>query len=135
MEYGLTAKASTIVLYSGLVMVLASACDLSYTCDTEEPGGAGDEIPTESVGAGDYPSNGADDEPENEEVGSAQLEMAGSCSPSKTCTDMFVDCQDKGGSCTRLVDRWGTTLCRACQEDCLAKIPYRYTDCYKCGFE
>ncbi|XXT14794.1 hypothetical protein WME94_31560 [Sorangium sp. So ce429] len=96
---GLKATVSALVLCGGLVMVLASACDLSYTCDTVEPGSAGAGYPTESVGAGDYPNN-----EEDEEVGSAQLEMAGACSPSKTCTDMFEACQDKGYPCTREIE-------------------------------
>ncbi|XXT18970.1 hypothetical protein WME94_52975 [Sorangium sp. So ce429] len=133
MEHGLTAKASAFVLCSGLLMVLASACDLTYTCDTVEPGGAGDEYPTGSVGAGDYPSNGADDEPEDEEVGSAQLEMAGSCSPVHPCTEMYEKCEDKRGRCTREID-YGRTLCDYCRDDCQDKRPYKYNECYQCGF-
>ncbi|WP_437661329.1 hypothetical protein [Sorangium sp. So ce1182] len=133
MEHGSTAKAGVIVVFCGLVMVLASACDLSYTCDTVEPGSAGAGYPTESVGAGDYPSNGGDDEPEDEEVGSAQLEMAGSCLPSKTCTDMYVDCQSKPWPCSRFVDE-GITLCAVCQENCLKDHDYKFRQCYSCGF-
>src|SRR5689334_11514269 len=69
--------ACAFVLCGGFVMVLASACDLSYTCDTVETGSAGAGYPTESAGAGDFPNNGEGDEGGDEEVGSAQLEMAG----------------------------------------------------------
>ncbi|MGK3959301.1 hypothetical protein WMF38_40430 [Sorangium sp. So ce118] len=125
---------SALVLCGGLVMVLASACDLSYTCDTVEPGSAGAGYPTESVGAGDYPNNGEEDEEGGEEVGSAQLEMAGACSPSKTCTDMFEACQDKGYPCTREIE-YKKTLCAICQRNCINKHPYKYPECYECGFE
>ncbi|WP_437650479.1 hypothetical protein [Sorangium sp. So ce362] len=40
-------KASALVLCGGLVMMLASACDLSYTYETVEPGSAGAGYPTE----------------------------------------------------------------------------------------
>jgi len=53
----------------------------------------------------------------------------------RSCTDMFTACQDKGWPCTRRVDVYGTTLCRACQKDCLANNPYKFSDCYICGFE
>ncbi|WP_438031801.1 hypothetical protein [Sorangium sp. So ce204] len=125
-------KASALVL-CGLAMGLVSACDLTYTCDTVEPGGAGDEYPTGSVGAGDYPSNGADDEPDDEEVGSAELEMAGACTPMKTCADMYVDCIDMPWPCSRFVDE-GITLCAVCQENCLKGHDYKFRQCYKCGF-
>ena len=51
-------KASALVSCGGLAAMLVSACDLSYTCDTVEPGSAGAGYPTESTGAGDFPSNG-----------------------------------------------------------------------------
>ncbi|WP_437303258.1 hypothetical protein [Sorangium sp. So ce388] len=126
--------ACAFVLCGGSVMVLASACDLSYTCDTVEPGSAGAGYPTESAGAGDFPNNGEGDEGGDEDVGSAQLEMAGACSPSNTCTDMFEACQAKGYPCTRLIDS-KKTLCAICQRNCINKHPYKYAECYECGFE
>ena len=134
MGYDLKLKASAIVLCGGLLVVLASACDLSYTCDTVEPGSAGAGYPTESVGAGDYPNNDEGEEDGGEEVGSAELAMAGSCSPSKTCTDMFEACQDKGHPCTREIE-YKKTLCAICQRNCINKHPYKYSECYECGFE
>jgi hypothetical protein len=52
----------------------------------------------------------------------------------KTCTDMYVACRDKGKPCTRQIDP-GMTLCAYCRDDCQAKRPYKYSECYKCGFE
>ncbi|WP_148314229.1 hypothetical protein [Sorangium cellulosum] len=133
MGHGLKVEASALVLCGGLAMVLASACDLTYTCDTVEPGGAGDEYPTGSVGAGDYPSNGADDEPEDEEVGSAQLGMAGGCSPINKCTEMYEACVAKGHPCNRYVNA-GYTLCSICQDNCWQENDYKFRECYRCGF-
>lgn len=67
------------------------------------------------------------------------VESCGSCrwvtsASGKTCTDMFVDCQDKGWPCTRQTI-WGTTLCAACRDDCQADVPYRTGECYDCGYE
>lgn len=86
MKPGLKLKAGARVLCGGLAVMLASACDLSYTCDTAEPGSAGAGYPTESVGAGDYLRDG--DEGEGEEVGSDSFELMAGCTPTKTCTDM-----------------------------------------------
>ncbi|AUX34733.1 MULTISPECIES: hypothetical protein [Sorangium] len=134
MGHGLVEKSSALVLCGGLVMLLASACDLSYTCDTVEPGGAGAGYPTGSAGAGDYPHNDEGEEAGAEEIGSAELAMAGSCSPSKTCTDMFVNCQDKGWPCTRIIEG-RKTLCAICRRDCQLEKSYSYRECYDCGFE
>jgi hypothetical protein len=58
-------KANVLMLCGGLGMMLASACELpAYTCDTAESGSAGAGYPTESAGAGDFPSNGEADESE-----------------------------------------------------------------------
>ncbi|AUX36237.1 uncharacterized protein SOCE836_084440 [Sorangium cellulosum] len=133
MGYSLKLKASALVLCGGLAMVLASACDLTYNCDTVEPGSAGAGYPTESVGAGDYPNNDEEDEPEDDDVGSAQLAMAGGCSPVHPCTEMYEKCEDKRGRCTREIDS-GRTLCDYCRDDCQNKRPYKYSECYQCGF-
>ena len=53
---------------------------------------------------------------------------------SKTCTDMYVACMDKGMPCTRHIDP-GYSLCTYCRDDCDANRPYKYNECYKCGFE
>jgi len=53
---------------------------------------------------------------------------------SNTCTDMYVACTDKGMPCTRHIDH-GNSLCSMCREDCQANVPYRFNECYKCGFE
>ncbi|MGK4001146.1 hypothetical protein WMF31_00875 [Sorangium sp. So ce1036] len=138
MEGGLNAKVGALVLCGGVVAVLAPACDLSYTCDTVVSGGEDYEIPTESVGAGDFPNNGEEDGGGGEEVASVQLEMAGSCSPSKDCYDFFADCQDIGGKCTvgyPGCDKYGRTPCRTCLAACLVDKPYPPAcNCYSCGF-
>jgi hypothetical protein len=46
---------------------------------------------------------------------------------------MYVDCVDKGYPCTRLIDF--KTLCAICQRNCINKLPYKYAECYECGFE
>jgi hypothetical protein len=53
---------------------------------------------------------------------------------SKTCTDMYEACQDRGMPCTRHIGR-GNSLCALCREDCQANDPYQFNECYKCGFE
>ena len=53
---------------------------------------------------------------------------------SKTCTDMYVACTDKGMPCARDIDT-GYSVCTYCRDDCDANRPYKYKECYKCGFE
>lgn len=53
---------------------------------------------------------------------------------SKSCTDMFDACQDKGWPCTREIE-WGKTLCAICRDDCQVRRPYKYSECYTCGFQ
>ena len=53
---------------------------------------------------------------------------------SKTCTDMYVACTDKGMPCTRFIDH-GNSLCAICRDNCQANKPYKFSECYKCGFE
>ena len=53
---------------------------------------------------------------------------------SKTCTDMYVACTDKGMPCTRFINP-KYSLCAICRDDCDADRPYKYSECYKCGFE
>src|SRR5262249_13309324 len=49
----------------------------------------------------------------------------------KTCTDMYEACQNKGRPCTREIDP-GKTLCAICLDDCRANRPYKYNECYSC---
>lgn len=125
-------KAGALLLWGGLTIVLASACDLSYTCDTVDPGSAGAGYPTESAGAGDFPSNGNDDE--GEEVGSDSLALMAGCTPVHDCTDMYEKCQDIGGRCTRR-NSHGYTYCEICRDECQQDKPYTYEICFQCGFK
>ncbi len=63
----------------------------------------------------------------------AYKECRAACTTSRSCTDMFVACQDKGMPCTRKIE-WKKTLCEYCRDDCQNKRPYKYDECYKCGF-
>ena len=53
---------------------------------------------------------------------------------SKTCTDMYDACMDKGLPCTRHIDH-GNSLCAICRDNCQANKPYKFSECYTCGFE
>ncbi|WP_437752551.1 hypothetical protein [Sorangium sp. So ce1389] len=107
--------ACAFVLCGGFVMVLASACDLSYTCDTVETGSAGAGYPTESAGAGDHLEGSG--EGGAEEVGSESFELMAGCSPSNKCTEMYEAYVAKGFPCNRFVNT-GYTLCSICQDNC-----------------
>ncbi|WP_437714624.1 hypothetical protein WMF45_50410 [Sorangium sp. So ce448] len=124
-------KASALVLCGVLGMVLTSACDLSYTCDTVEPGSAGAGYPTGSVGAGDYLGPG--DEGGAEDVGSESFELMAGCSPINKCTEMYDACVAKGYPCNRYITT-GYTLCAICQDNCWQEHDYKYRECYSCGF-
>ena len=50
-----------------------------------------------------------------------------------SCTDMFVACKDKGWPCTKQIDK-KKTLCAFCLDDCNADRPYKFSQCYTCGF-
>jgi hypothetical protein len=63
----------------------------------------------------------------------AYMSCAGACAASQTCTDMYVACQDKGYPCTRVIEG-SLSLCGVCRRDCQKKNPYKYSECYKCGF-
>ncbi len=126
-----------------LVMMGFAACN--YTVGDCYPVGQG-------AGAGDVGSgavvsvgaSGAGDQP----VGTAQGALSEAqcneppdnacpqdgCTPSRSCTDMFVACQDKGKPCTREIE-WKKTLCEYCRDDCYHKRPYGRAECYKCGFD
>lgn len=66
--------------------------------------------------------------------GSHSKSIRAGCTPERSCTDMYVDCQEKGPSCIRQVTP-KKTLCAYCRDDCQAKEPYKYSECYQCGFE
>ncbi|WP_437619871.1 hypothetical protein [Sorangium sp. So ce1151] len=125
-------KLSAVVLCGGVAVVLAPACDLTYTCDTVEPGSAGAGYPTESVGAGDYLRDGH--EGGGEEVGSDSFELMAGCTPVHDCTDMFEKCQDIGGRCTRR-NSHGYSYCEICRDECQQDKPYTYVICFQCGFK
>ncbi|MGK3959843.1 hypothetical protein WMF38_43195 [Sorangium sp. So ce118] len=124
-------KLSAVVLCGGVAVVLAPACDLTYNCDTVEPGSAGAGYPTESVGAGDYFKDG--DEGGGEEVDSDSFELMAGCSPINKCTEMYDACIAKGHPCTRFVNI-GYTLCSICQDNCWQGNDYKFRECYSCGF-
>lgn len=72
--------------------------------------------------------------------GMAAILAAVGCGASvKTCEDMYVDCQNLGGGCTRGYpgcDVYGKASCGTCLECCLAGIPYPpKCKCRKCGFD
>lgn len=140
MKQPLMLKVSALAVCGALVAVLASACDLQYTCDTVEPGGAGAGYPTETIGAGDYLRDGEEDEAEErEDVDSDSLALMAGCSPAKTCTDMFVECQAIGGKCVTGYpgcDKYGKTSCGRCLEACNDDKPYPpECRCRSCGFQ
>lgn len=65
--------------------------------------------------------------------GDGEIPAAG-CTPSRSCSDMFEACHDKGKPCTRIYEG-SMTLCGVCRRDCQAKKPYTTSECYKCGFD
>lgn len=136
MKSRVTMRLIALVLCGILVTVLAPACDLTYDCEPVDSGGAGAGMPTGTVGAGDYPSNGEADGEEDVD-GASQALMAG-CSPSKDCYDMFDDCEDIGGKCIvgfPGCDIHGSSPCRTCLDACLNDRPYpSQCNCRKCGF-
>jgi hypothetical protein len=134
MDHGLVVKASALVLCGGLAAMLVSACDLSYTCDTVESGSAGAGYPTESAGAGDFPSNGEEDEGGSEDVGSDSSALMAGCTLVHDCTDMYEKCQDIGGRCTRR-NSHGYSYCEICRDECQQDKPCTYEICFSCGFK
>ncbi|WP_437659592.1 hypothetical protein [Sorangium sp. So ce1182] len=118
-------KLSAVVLCGRVAVVLAPACDLTYTCDTVEPGSAGAGYPTESAGAGDYLRDG--DEGGSEEVDSDSFELMAGCSPINKCTEMYDACIAKGHPCTRYVNI-GYTLCSICQDNCWQEHDYKFRE-------
>lgn len=110
-----------------LVCGLVAACNYDtgecYLREEEGAGAGGHIVPTGAGGFGDVP-------PEPQDT----ADPAAGCAPDRSCTDMYVDCREKGSSCNRQIDV-GKTLCEFCRDDCASKRPYKYTECYSCGFE
>jgi hypothetical protein len=56
----------------------------------------------------------------------------------KTCADMYNDCQEIGGGCTRGFpgcDKWGQSSCGTCYKACMVHIAYpKACRCNSCGF-
>ncbi|WP_437731941.1 hypothetical protein [Sorangium sp. So ce1335] len=127
MHHRLKMKAIPVLIPLGLT-VWACNYDLGecYLRGTEGTG-AGEPSPPGSAATGDRFGNGGD-------VGSGATEEMAGCTPDKTCTDMYVDCEDKGYPCTRVIDG-GKSLCAICRRDCQLKKRYTYDECYRCGFE
>jgi hypothetical protein len=65
--------------------------------------------------------------------------LAGCSSPQKSCYDMYAECQNINGKCTRGYpgcDVYGKASCGTCLECCLEGITYpKPCNCRKCGFE
>ncbi len=137
MGYGLKLKAGALVLCGGCAVVLASACDLHYTCETVEPGAPGESAgagyPVGSAGAGDYLTGGDEGEGGDEDVGSDSFELMAGCAPVTRCSEYFETCQAKGRPCTRITTS-GYTFCRDCLDYCLRNEPYESSECYRCGY-
>lgn len=124
MRQGSGAKACALAVIAVAGMLLAPGCDVLglSTCDTSGGGGAG--------GGGDVGGGGGD-------VGGGGGDyLGGGCTPTplRTCTDMFVTCQEKGYPCTRVYEG-SSTVCDVCRTDCKAKKKYTTPECYKCGFD
>lgn len=127
----------------GLLMVCFAACN--YTVGDCYPVGQGAGAGDVGAGNGAVVSVGASgDQP----VGTAQGALSeaqcneppsnacpqGGCTPTRTCLDMFEACRERRKPCTREID-YGKTLCEFCRDDCYSKRPYKYSECYKCGFD
>jgi hypothetical protein len=120
MGHGLKMKAIVLVLCGALGVVLASECDIQAACDPM--GTAGVEGGFEN----------------SDDVGSGSSDLMAGCTPDKTCSDMFVDCQDIDGKCLTGYpgcDVYGKTSCGRCLEACNAGTPYPpECKCRSCGF-
>ncbi len=64
----------------------------------------------------------------------AYKQCRAACTTSRSCTDMFVACQEKGKPCTRTIEG-SSTLCDICRADCKVKKHYTFSECYTCGFD
>jgi hypothetical protein len=50
------------------------------------------------------------------------------------CTDMFVECKDRGYPCNEMVEA-GNTMCEICMRNCIRTAPYKFIQCTQCGFK
>lgn len=135
MQYRLKVRLIAIGLCGAFLLVLSSACDLSYECEPVEPGGAGAGIPTGSAGAGDHFRDG--EQGGEEDINAASEALMAGCT-SKDCYDMFEDCEDIGGRCIvgfPGCDVHGSSPCKSCFAACLDDRPYpSQCNCRQCGF-
>jgi hypothetical protein len=130
MHHRLNMKSIAVLLPLGLTVWTCNydvgECYLRGT----EGAGAADPYPPGSAATGDWYQNGDD-------VGSGSSELMAGCAP-KTCTDMFVDCQDIGGKCITGYpgcDVYGHTSCESCRDACQTGAPYPPAcKCRSCGF-
>jgi hypothetical protein len=131
MRHRLKLKAIPVLIPLGLT-VWACNYDLGecYLRGTEGTA-AGGPYPPGSAATGDWFGNGND-------VGSGAAEEMAGCTPDKTCTDMFVDCQEIGGKCITGYpgcDKWGHTPCESCRDACQKETQYPPAcKCSSCGF-
>lgn len=84
--------------------------------------------------------SGVDGRPMTVIIGIAMAIVAAGCGGSyKTCEEMYVECQNLGGGCTKGYpgcDVYGKASCGSCLECCLAGIPYPpKCKCRRCGFD
>lgn len=111
---------------SVLICGFVAACNYDtgecYLRDEGGQGSGGVIVPTGAGGFGDVP-------PEPQDAADPEA----GCAPDRTCTDMYVACQDKGPPCDKVFGH--KSLCAYCQDNCLRKEPYRYAECHECGFE
>jgi hypothetical protein len=130
MRHRLKMKAIALGMCGALGMVLASACDMPY-CYTPGTEGVGGAYPPGSAATEDWFRN-------DDDVGSGSSEEMAGCTPDKTCTDMFVDCQEIGGKCITGYpgcDVYGHTSCSSCRDACQSGAPYPPAcKCRSCGF-
>jgi hypothetical protein len=115
MKRGSGAKVCALIVVAVAGMLLAPGCDVLGlgTCDTSGGGGAGGSGDV-GGGGGDYPAAG--------------------CTPTRTCDDMYEACREKRKyPCNK--NMGGMTLCAACLDDCNHKRPYKFSECYTCGFD
>ena len=67
------------------------------------------------------------------------MALTGCSSAQKSCYDMYVECQNINGKCTRGYpgcDVYGKASCGTCLECCLNGVRYPAPcKCHKCGFE
>ncbi len=96
------------------------------------------------AGARDMRGTDTDDlDPDNEvDMSPSMSEQAaphgGATGSYKTCSNMYFDCTEKGGACTKGFpgcNKWGESSCNSCYKACQANVPYpKACRCNSCGF-